>query len=260
MHESDLRRELAALEKMSAKELQVKYRELFGDEVRTKNRQWLFRRCAWLIHAGPMCRAEWWILWRRIAGGLAAGQQQALAEPLLGPIRGLQRQTGGKSGGFNVGSHEAAEVLQLLGSLELLPLGVKIELGGMLLDLLPRRKLEPVRPALIWAIGRIGARLPVYGPLNTVVPADVAVEWLNRLTQSVQGDPVAQLAVMQMSRRTDDRYRELSEKPRAKVLKWLETEDAPTHFSELVRDGGQLDVEEQGLVFGEALPKGLQIL
>ena len=213
-----------------------------------------------LVHAGPMCRAEWWILWRRIAGGLAAGQQQALAEPLLGLIRGLQRQTGGKGGGFNVRSHEAAEVLQLLGSLELLPLGVKIELGGILLDLLPRRKLEPVRPALIWAIGRIGARLPVYGPLNTVVPAEVAVEWLDRLMQSIQGDPVGQLAVMQMSRRTDDRYRELSEKPRAKVLKWLETEDAPTHFIELVRDGGQLDAEEQGLVFGEALPKGLRIL
>ena len=44
-------RELAALEKMSARDLQDKYRELFGDEVRTKNRQWLFRRCAWRLQA-----------------------------------------------------------------------------------------------------------------------------------------------------------------------------------------------------------------
>ena len=42
--------------------------------------------------AFPASRAEGWILWRRIGGGLAAGQQQALAEPLLGPIRGLHRQ------------------------------------------------------------------------------------------------------------------------------------------------------------------------
>ena len=38
MSEEDLRRELAALEKMTAKELRGKYRELFGDESRTGNR------------------------------------------------------------------------------------------------------------------------------------------------------------------------------------------------------------------------------
>ena len=51
MSEENLRRELAALEKMSAGELRHQYRELFGDEVRTKNRQWLFRRCAWRLQA-----------------------------------------------------------------------------------------------------------------------------------------------------------------------------------------------------------------
>ncbi len=48
LSEEDLRRELAALEKMTAKELRGKYRELFGDEG---NRQWLFRRCAWRLQA-----------------------------------------------------------------------------------------------------------------------------------------------------------------------------------------------------------------
>ena len=43
-----------------------------------------------LLHPGPMCRAEWWIL-RRIAGGLPAGQQRALAEPLLGELRAAAR-------------------------------------------------------------------------------------------------------------------------------------------------------------------------
>jgi molecular chaperone DnaK (HSP70) len=53
-----------------------------------------------LIHSTAVCRAEWWILWRRIAGGLGAGQQQAIADPLLGLVRGLHRQTTtGKSGG-----------------------------------------------------------------------------------------------------------------------------------------------------------------
>jgi len=30
-------------------------------------------------------------------------------------------------------------------------------------------------------------------------------------------------------------------------------------FTKLVRDGGSLDSEEQGLVFGESLPKGLRL-
>ena len=38
-----------------------------------------------LVHPAAACRMEGWILWRRIGGGLVAGQQQALAEPLLAP-------------------------------------------------------------------------------------------------------------------------------------------------------------------------------
>ncbi len=210
-----------------------------------------------------MCRAEWWILWRRIAGGLAAGQQQALADPLLGPLRALHHQmtTGrGRGGEFSVGSHETAEVWRLLGSLELLGAAAKIELGAMLLDLLPKRKMETVRPAIAWAVGRLGARSLLYGPLNTVVPADELVPWLKKLMEIDLDDPMADLAVMQMARRTGDRYRDLPDKVRASAADWLSRRGAPCHFVALVREGGDLDTEEQGLVFGESLPKGLRIV
>jgi molecular chaperone DnaK (HSP70) len=219
-----------------------------------------------LIHDAVICRAEWWVLWRRIAGGLAAGQQQALADPLLGLVRGWHRHliggkgSSGKGGSASLGSHETAEVLQLLGSLELLPTAGKIEMGGLLLDLLPRRKVEPLRPAIAWALGRIAAREPVYGPYNSVVPAEVAAKWLKRLLEAAASEPVWQLAVMQTARRTQDRYRDLPDRTRAEAVRWLESEDASAHFIELVREGGQLDADEQGLVFGEALPKGLRIL
>jgi len=215
-----------------------------------------------LVHAAPMCRAEWWILWRRIAGGLAAGQQQALADPLLGPLRAQHHQltTGrGRGGEFSVGSHETAEVWRFLGSLELLSAATKIELGSMLLDLLPKKKTQSTRPAMAWAVGRLGARQPVYGPLNTVVPAETAAEWLKRLIKLDYDEPMALLAVMQLARRTGDRYREIPEKLRTHVLDWLARREAPAHFAQLVREVGQLDAEEQGMVFGEALPKGLRI-
>ena len=50
----------------------------------------------------------------------------------------------------------------------------------MLLDLLPKRKMEPVRPAMVWALGPARRRVPLYGPLNAVVPAEAAAEWLRR--------------------------------------------------------------------------------
>jgi hypothetical protein len=213
-------------------------------------------------HSAANVRVEGWILWRRIAGGLAAGQQQALAEPLLGLVRGLHRQvtTGKGRGEFGFAMHETAEMWRLLGSLELLAAAAKAELGGMLLEMLPKRKMEPVRPAMIWAVGRLGARSPMYGPLNTVVPAAAAANWLVKLIGD-RGNHLAecQLSVMQLARRTEDRYRDLPEKLRREAVDWLTLENAPPHFVELVRTGGSLDSDEQGLVFGESLPKGLRL-
>jgi hypothetical protein len=181
----------------------------------------------------------------------------------LGPVRGLHRQsTTGKRKGtdFTFAVPETAEMWRLLGSLELLRVATKIELGNILLDLLPKPKMAPVRSAIAWALGRIGARQPIHGPLNTVVPAETASEWVGRLMDSPGDEPDHRLAAMQMTRRTGDRYRDVSEKTRREVLDWLELHESPAHFLELVRDGGQLDTQEQGLVFGEALPKGLRIV
>jgi hypothetical protein len=214
-----------------------------------------------LVHPSAAVRMEGWIVWRRIGGGLMAGQQQALAEPLLGPIRGLHRLVvGGKGRGeFGFQPHETAEIWRLLGSLELLPVSLKIELGEILLDLLPKRKMETVRPAIVWALGRLGARAPLYGPLNTVVPAETAGPWLKRLIDSFGGDPAGALAVMQIARKTDDRYRDLTQKQRDAAAAYLRRENASSHFIALVERGGSLDREEQGLVFGESLPKGLRL-
>jgi hypothetical protein len=127
------------------------------------------------------------------------------------------------------------------------------------LDLLPKRKMEPVRAAITWAIGRLGARVPLYGPLNAVVASETAGEWIRKLMALRIETAESQLAAMQLARRTDDRYRDLPEKLRREAVDWLTLLDARRHLVELVRDGGTLDSDEQGLVFGESLPKGLRI-
>jgi len=65
--------------------------------------------------------------------------------------------------------------------------------------------------------------------------------------------------VMQIARRSDDRYRDLPEKVRRQACDFLGSGQIPAHFVELVRHGGSLDTSEQGLVFGESLPKGLRL-
>lgn len=215
-----------------------------------------------LVHATPMCRAEWWILWRRIGAGLTSGQQQALVDPVLSSIRAMHRQlTTGKGRGseLNAGPHETAEIWRLLGSLELLPSTVKIELGAMLIELIPRRKMEAVRSAALWALGRLGARVPLYGPLNAVVPGDSAEAWLKELIELEPDDSMTDFAIMQMARYTQDRYRDIDSSLRDKAVARLERRDAPAHYVELARLGGQLDQEEQAVVFGETLPIGLRL-
>ncbi len=215
-----------------------------------------------LANPGPTVRNEAMVLWRRIAGGLSRGQQQALADPLLASVRNLHyRSTTGKTRGDDsaLRPNELGETLRLLASLELLDLPRKMELGDMLVDLLPKRKLDKIQGPMIWALGRLGQRHAVYGPLNTVVPRDRAEPWLDALLDLGKDDSIGPIAVMQVARRTDDRYRDLAESARDKAAAWLERRNAAAHLVQLVRDGGRLDTQEQRQVFGESLPKGLSL-
>ncbi|MGE5611966.1 MAG: molecular chaperone DnaK, partial [Bacillota bacterium] len=217
------------------------------------------------------CRAEWWILWRRIAGGLSAGQQLTLAEPLIAAMKSRLRPAGAidqpKTSPFQYGPHESAEVWRLLGSLELLKLPVKLELGQILLDLLPREKPTSVVNAALFALGRLGSRVPVYGPLNALIPPEAAEEWAGRLLQilpDLSHDEESNgsndlFPLVQLTRRTDDRYREISEETRRAILDYLRSRGATEHYIELVEKGGRLGDEEQRLTFGETLPRGLRI-
>jgi len=220
-----------------------------------------------LAHATPQCRAESRVLWRRIAGGLAEGQQKTVADPLLASLRGLkkQSQTGrGRGTDFTAGSHEAAEIWRLLGSLERLPVATRHEIGDLAAAFLGRRKMQDLRAALLWAIGRTGARQPVYGPLSHVAAVEKAEQWLGRILTDAADLPAgetaaANLAVMQLARKSGDRYRDVSPAMRDSALAFLQTRAAPTHYLKLVTEGGVLDEEELGQVIGERLPVGLAL-
>jgi hypothetical protein len=213
-----------------------------------------------LVHAAAASRTESLILWRRIAGGLTPGQQRALAGPLIAAARTLHKKhIGGKTSDFAIGPHETLEVVRLLGSLELLPSDDKIELGRIFVELLRKKKLSPIHSAICWAIGRLGARELAYGPLNTVVPTSEATSWIEKILELDRSSSMYHFVLVNLTRRTSDRFRDIDEALRERVLEWLQSRGASEHAKILVSQGGQLDVEEQGSVFGEALPKGLAL-
>src|SRR5438093_633029 len=97
-----------------------------GDELRV-NRLWRVLGAELRHPRAVQCRAEWWNLWKRIAGGLAARQQEHLLQQVSPAL--LRR---GKPRGPRPGAQELREMWQAVGSCERLPAAARAELGGVL--------------------------------------------------------------------------------------------------------------------------------
>ncbi|MEL7496610.1 MAG: Hsp70 family protein [Planctomycetota bacterium] len=215
-----------------------------------------------LAFGTPAIRNESLILWRRLAGGLTRGQQTSIADPLLAALRSLSRKLQGlkiKNTTVLMRPEESVEVWRLLGSLEWLSPNTKHEIGSLIVSLKDKPKLSSARDAMIWSLGRLGQRAPIYGPLNSVMNAQVTEEWINSIIAIDEAPPSYQLAVVQMSRVTNDRYRDLDSSFRDRVVRWLERQSAQPRWVELVQEYGTFDAEEQGKLVGESLPQGLRL-
>jgi hypothetical protein len=105
--------------------------------------------------------ADYWIMWRRVAGGLNAALQQSMFDrlrPSLVPSRGKV--------GIKPSANELAEMWRTAASLERLDVKQKELLGETLLKPL---KKSPAATYGLWSLTRLGARMLFYGPLNAVV-------------------------------------------------------------------------------------------
>jgi hypothetical protein len=207
-----------------------------------------------LIHRNAETTSESIILWRRIAGGFTAGQQLALYQETASRLKTALTITK-SSGGMTVA--DASETLRLVGSLELLPVATKKQIAG---DCLKRAIAKPNHPMLatyLWTIGRLGARVPTYGPLHLLIAAEVVEKWILQMLELSTDLPELAFALMQLSRKTGDRYRDISEPVRQAVLKSFEERRVSLGYSKIVSEGGRLSSEQQAVSLGETLPHGL---
>ena len=210
-----------------------------------------------LAFADIASRFESMILWRRIAGGLTAGHQQQLAGPLISALKHKSRR---------MEPNEAAEVWRLLGSMERLSPREKVDLADLAVGAIRQSKNEKLRPALLWALGRIASRQITYGPLNCTVPAAPVANWseeIRRLDDEGKfGDckHMFMLTLVQMSRRTGDRFRDLPGDQIERAIAKLQSQQAPEHFVTLLTEGGGLEGNEEAAIFGESLPLGIRLV
>lgn len=202
------------------------------------------------------CRAEWWSLWKRVAGGLNRSQQTHLyneiAPWLLPHLKA--RITTGRS---KVGLQETREMWQVMGSCERLPAEAKVELGKVLVRLVEKGKASEQE---IWALTRLGARTPLYGPLNCVVRKNVVEDWVKQLLRVEWRKPEATaFALVQLARCVGDRERDLDEGLRRRLAERLSAFPSGARWTKLLLEAVPLKAEEQARILDEPLPVGLRI-
>ncbi len=200
----------------------------------------------------------WWVMWRRVVGGLSAEQQRVLLSsvgrhlrPELGPP---EPQSKKKKSKRQVKGQE--EMLRLVGALERIDPSAKAEWGEWIL-----KQVESGRSTLThtWALARLGARVPFSGAVHNVVDPDVVENWLIRIQalpwKKIEG---IAFAAAHLARRTDDRNRDINGDARDRLVSRLVQANEPM-LAQMVRDVIRLEKKTETRFIGDTLPAGLRL-
>ena len=216
-----------------------------GDDTRMNH----LRRIAFnkLVFADDLqCQVEMLVLLRRIAGGINASEQQA-----------LYRTYAGRKEKRRVNRQLEYERWRLVASLEHLLGSTRASLGK---ELVAKIKEEPENAIWLWSLGRLGARIPLYGPLHSVAPAEVAGVWLKALLDLSTFTAATSSAIVLIARRTDDRSRDIDDAVRELAISRLMQLGIGEETIQLLSKYIPPERADAVRSFGESLPPGLQLL
>jgi hypothetical protein len=208
---------------------------------------------AGLAFAGDVqCQAEWLVLWQRIAGGLTPGQQQEI----YGRQAALLMAVAGKRP-RRLPAQVEREGLRLLASLEHVASAQRRALGD---ELLSRLRRDARNATLLWAIGRAGARVPLYGRLNTVVDPETAARWVRGLLDVVPASSERAATIVQIAARTGDAALDLPEDVCREVHDQLVASGTSPEAAIRLIEVQPPSESERVRAFGESLPEGLRLV
>lgn len=221
---------------------------------------WRIEQVLPLLDEWPQAQADadvrlaWWVFWRRVAGGLSAAKQGTLVDAIAPHVCPGSRH-------FEKGGHlsirERVEIWRMAASLERVDHEKKNALGTALLDDLNTRKNRDV---VLWALGRIGSRIPFAGSLHQVLPSEMVLPWVEAVLKTRWHEtPAGFLCLIRMARYTGDRTLDLPETLRIRIRSVLSEHGMATDQTRPLVDVVPCDRDESTRVFGESLPEGLRI-
>lgn len=196
------------------------------------------------------CQVEWLVLWQRVSGGFTPGQQRELAGRVAAQL-GI-----GQKKGARLNAQIEREAWRLLAGLERIDAAERVRLGDRLAGLVQK---EPRNGARVWALGRMGARSPLYGPLNAVVPAAAAGRWLAALLALREITAGAAEAAVRLGALTGDPARDLPAEVRAEAARRLLAAGAAAEAVaglDVLRPADPAAARDAS---GESLPEGLRL-
>lgn len=195
---------------------------------------------------------QFWIAWRRVAAGLGEPEQTLIRDhldTLMAPTDKAKRAKG-----FRL--EAVAELIELVSSLERVAGPRRAALGDWILE----RTWTDRDARLRTAIGRLGARVPVYASVHYVVAPRVAEQWLDHLLrENWRDNPASPAAAVQLARRTGDRARDISEALRREVSRKLAAIAAPEPWVRAVTEVVAVEAAERAKLLGDDLPVGLRL-
>ncbi|WP_404973041.1 Hsp70 family protein [Vibrio campbellii] len=200
---------------------------------------------------------DWWVFWRRIAGGLSQEQQETILADIAkylhpGAMKNPQSAKAAQDMGYE-------SMVRLAASLEHLEVEDKVLLATWFLSkAINHNQFEQ---AHWWAMGRLASRTPLYGSQHNVIPREQAEQWLPKLLeQNWQKEPMIAFAAVMICRKTGDRLFDISDEYREQVLTKLKQSKVPESWVSLVEEVKELSESESKRIFGDALPSGLTLV
>ncbi len=209
-----------------------------------------------IFDAGPIhtknvqVRSEWWVLWRRVAGGLSAKQQRYMSQKISLLIR--PKKGGSKT---RLAPQEQMEIWMALANLELLSGKDKAAWARLLLEQLSPKKS---RPQYWWSLSRLGARELLYGPIDRVVSSKQVASWIELILEKKWRNPKpVGTALSQMARLTGDRNRDPDPIVINRIIEWLSPHDWSGPCVKLLKEVIPIARQEESVLFGDSVPPGI---
>ena len=216
-----------------------------ADELRIDN-LWRLREHG-LAFPGKRSKVQEYVLWRRVAGGLAQRRQEEILTPELDKIRTQKKVE--------------PELIRLAGSLERLPIQTKTELAQLFIGAAINLAHDNKHCApYLGALGHILTRAPLYAGPETVVSPDLverAYETFRSLDWSAPELAEMQTLFLRAARVVDSRNFDLSKAARYRIVTQLENAGVSPQKTAKLKEFMPLGSAERISQHDEGLPPGL---